>query len=252
MDSELPALDCHAHISTDVTPAQISQLGKAHVFAVTRSLAEAGKAASRLDLNLTWGCGVHPGDRRALETFTAERLRVLVRRFAMVGEVGLESKAPDGELQRQVLRTVLQIAAAEPVLVSIHSSGASAEVVDLLAETRCAGAVLHWFTGSADTAARAAKLGAFFSVSSAMRDDQLDVLPRTRVLPETDFPNGEKRGGGSLPGDVAMIERRLASLWRMPSEQVRRVFYRNLRDLTVRSGSIERLPEALVDVLLTA
>ncbi len=252
MANELPLLDCHAHIATDVTPSQVRRLGSAQVFAVTRSLREADGAATRSDSNVAWGCGVHPGDRRALEAFTAERLRSLIGRFAIVGEVGLESKASSGELQRRVLRTVLETSAKEPVLISIHSGGAAAEVVDLLAETRPAGAILHWFTGAAETAARAARLGTYFSVSSAMRDDQLDALPRKRVLPETDFPNGDKRGGGSLPGDTSLIERRLASLWNLPAEEVRRLFYRNLRDISIRSGSIERLPEALSDLLLSA
>jgi TatD DNase family protein len=252
LGSELPPLDCHAHIATDVTPSQVRRLGSAQVFAVTRSLREAEGAADRRDPNLTWGCGVHPGDPRALESFTTEKLRVLIARFAIVGEVGLESKASSGDLQRQVLHKVLEACTNQPVLISIHSSGAAAEVVDLLAETRPAGAILHWFTGTADTAARAARLGAYFSVSSAMRDDQLGALPRKCMLPETDFPNGEKRGGGSLPGDIAMIERRLATLWSLPSEEVRRLFYHNLRDIAVRSGAIERLPEVLTDLLLSA
>ena len=252
LGNELPPLDCHAHIATDVTPSQVLRLGGGQVFAVTRSLREAEGAVPRRDANLAWGCGVHPGDRRALEAFTIEKLRSLIGRFAIVGEVGLEAKASSGELQRQVLRSVLQVSAKEPVLVSIHSGGAAAEVVDLLAETRPAGAILHWFTGSSETAARAVRLGAYFSVSSAMRDDQLSALPRTCVLPETDFPNGEKRGGGSLPGDVVTIEQRLATLWSLPTEDVRRLFYRNLRDIAIRSGSLERLPEALTDLLLSA
>src|SRR5690349_879515 len=59
--SDLPPLDCHAHIAPDVTRSQIRALNGAIIFAMTRSPAEAGAAARRSDATILWGYGAHPG-----------------------------------------------------------------------------------------------------------------------------------------------------------------------------------------------
>ena len=62
--SDLPPLDCHAHIAADVSQAQVQALGHSVVFAMTRSVREA-RYALRPDAadapRLVWGLGVHPG-----------------------------------------------------------------------------------------------------------------------------------------------------------------------------------------------
>src|SRR5690606_16037122 len=69
ISSALPALDAHAHIAPDVTPAQIAALGQSVVFAMTRSLHEARQVKNRRDSTLVWGIGVHPGVAAAREAW---------------------------------------------------------------------------------------------------------------------------------------------------------------------------------------
>jgi len=83
-------LDCHAHIAPDVTSAQLTSLGEAHVFAMTRSFDEAAAVVTRYDPVLTWGLGVHPGVPAARAAYDSERFRSLLPRFALVGEMGLD------------------------------------------------------------------------------------------------------------------------------------------------------------------
>lgn len=249
VSAELPPLDCHAHIAPDVTAAQLDVLGEATVFAVTRSLAESHKVADREDRLLVWGCGVHPGVTQARSAYDEDDFRSLLGRFCLVGEVGLDRRAGALKDQTRVFRSVLGAIAGAPVIVSVHSTGCTDLVVDLVAGAPHQGIILHWFLGSQDTVRRATALGCYFSVNSAMSPDALQRFPHDRLLPETDFPATSRRGA-RRPGDVARLESRLADLRGETVEQIRWRWYRNLRMLAVESGAIERLPEHLADRLV--
>jgi TatD DNase family protein len=249
--AELPPLDCHAHISTDVTAAQVAALGGAQLFGMTRSLSEASAALTEGHLSIVWACGVHPGLASAIDAFDARRFESVVSRFAVVGEVGLDRRAGRLDRQQEVLSDILRITAREPVLISIHSAGATGKVLDLLERHRPAGPILHWFLGGQDEVTRAAKLGAFFSANASMPLERLGLLPVDRVLPETDFPSSKGRGG-RRPGDVLRLEQSLAQLWSIDADEVRRRLYRNLKRVAMESGAIDRLPEHMADLLLAA
>jgi TatD DNase family protein len=252
----LPALDCHAHLAPDVTAAQLRTLGDTVIFAVTRSLAEAEAVAGRQgrDPQLLWGCGVHPGVRAALDGFDRARFERLADRFALVGEVGMDARGSrqQRDRQRQVLADLLEVVADRPLLLSIHSSGCPDQVVDLLAARPPRGPILHWFTGDPTTVQRTVGAGCFFSVNQAMADAQLAALPADRVLPETDFPAARRRGRPAHPGDVAGLERRLAGLWETDVTAVRLRLWRNLRQLVLQAGALDRLPDPIADHLIAA
>lgn len=82
-----------------------------------------------------------------------------------------------------------------------------------------------------------------------MPDETLGLIPRDRVLPETDYPSTAGRGV-RRPGDTSKLESKLATIYGVPTERVRWQFYRNLRTLSLASGAIEKLPEQLADLLL--
>jgi TatD DNase family protein len=245
----LPRLDCHAHIAPDVTDRQVQALGDAFIFAVTRSLAEAAHVHNGRHPQVIWGCGVHPRLTQAISDYDERRFRALVERFAFVGEIGLDAACADLQQQLKVLGSILEVISAMPVMCSLHSAGAADEVVDLLAEYRPRGPILHWFTGNQGLISKAAALGCAFSVNAAMTDQQLLVLPRDRVLPETDFPGTR---GVKRPGDITALEERLGRLWGESPAKTRLQFFQNLRDLALRSGTLERLPEGLADMMIAA
>jgi len=247
---ELPALDCHAHIAIDVTRSQLRDLGDATVFAVTRSLAESRAARRRTDENLVWGCGVHPAVPAARAGFDRDAFRDLVEGFALVGEVGLDRRAGHLDEQARLLRSVLSTIDGVPVLVSMHSAGCAEDVSALVDEIRHPGVILHWFLGDAHAVRRAANAGCYFSVNGAMPDEALRRIPPDRLLPETDFPSTARGGGGRRPGDIHNIERRVAAILGESTEQVRWRWYRNLRALSIASGALEAMPDALADRLI--
>lgn len=246
--SYLPALDTHGHIAPDVTPAQITALGRSVVFAMTRSLREACQVRDRRDAALVWGIGVHPGVAAARAEWDSKLFTELLGSFALVGEIGLDRRGGDLVRQRSIFKELLSIVRTEPVLVSIHSSGAATEVVEHLHDAEKRGAILHWFNGDATDITRAVEVDAYFSVNAAMSEDQMRLLPPERVLCETDFP--ARKVGARQPGDTRRIEQLLSQVWESTPEEVRARTWWNLRTLSERSGAIERLPEMVADTLL--
>lgn len=246
--SALPALDCHAHIAPDVTKAQLERLGDTHVFAMTRSLAEANYASTRSDLQLTWAVGAHPGRPDALAQYNPGTFRSVASRFAVVGEVGLDRRGARSE-QERVFDDVLTACADLPMLISVHSTGRTREVVERIEQHALRGVILHWFLGTQGECARAAAAGAYFSVNAAMPADLVATLPRDRVLPETDFP--AKRVGAAMPGDTHPLEVQLSAIWKEPAEMVRHTLWRNLRTISILSGAIDKVTESLADLLLS-
>ncbi|MFD0687993.1 hypothetical protein [Actinomadura fibrosa] len=71
--SDLPPLDCHAHIAPEVTDPQVNALDGAMIFAMTRSPAEAAVAELRSDATIAWGYGAHPGLPAALASIGSTR-----------------------------------------------------------------------------------------------------------------------------------------------------------------------------------
>ena len=136
-----------------------------------------------------------------------------------------------------------------PIITSIHSAGCTKEVVQAIASAPHPGTILHWFLGTDGEIRSAAALGCYFSVNSAMPDETLRLIPWDRLLPETDYPSTARRGV-HRPGDVSNLESKLATIHGVPTEGVRRQFYRNLRTLSLASGAIETLPEQLANLLL--
>lgn len=198
-------LDAHAHIAPDVTPPQLAALGNVTVLAVTRSIAEARLVARRRDTNLIWGLGVHPGKPDALAEYDEATFRRAIDHFALIGEVGLDSRG-NQQLQRTVFDSILRVAAHQPILISIHSTGRTAEALDALTQQPHPGAILHWFNGTPEQIDQATRLGCHFSVNAAMSPETIAAIPPDRLLTETDFPSSRRKTHASKPGDVQAAE----------------------------------------------
>ncbi|ALV48095.1 hypothetical protein ASR50_34700 [Streptomyces sp. 4F] len=248
---ELPALDCHAHIAPDVTAAQIDALHGAVVLAMTRTPAETTHALRRRDTMLVWGTGVHPAVSAALKDFSLRQFRTTLKQTCLIGEVGLDRRG-SLDTQRSVLTQILDAVRDEPVILSLHSSGRTGPLMDLLTSRPHPGLILHWFLGSPAEQKQALDLGAYFSVNAAMPDDILTAFPLHRLLPETDFPASRRTTRATRPGVVEPLEQRLAHLHATTPQLIRRRFWQNLRELTTRTQVLDRLPEPIADWALEA
>ncbi|MFJ8203235.1 TatD family hydrolase [Micromonospora chalcea] len=242
--SDLPPLDCHAHVAPDVTGPQIAALNGAVIFAMTRSPAEAGFAARRNDATVLWGYGAHPAVPSVVSAITKDGIRRAAAQHIVIGEIGLDRKTALAP-QLTALDLILDVCTNQPLLLSLHSTGRTTELLDTLTRRPHNGAILHWFNGTREQIDRAAAQGCYFSVNAAMSDERLAWIPRDRLLPETDFPSSRRTTRARIPGDITFLEQRMAALLNKPVSAVREMWYSNLATLTRRAGVTPRLPPAL-------
>jgi TatD DNase family protein len=250
----LPPLDLHAHVETTISARDLMALD-AVTFAVTRSPEEWGAALERRDTSTAWGIGCHPLVTAAIRTFSRDDFHQRLADAAFVGEVGLDgrSKVPLVE-QRRALDEILLELQSSPRPVSIHSVAATTEVIDALRARPVVGTILHWWRGGADETAAAIEMGCYFSLNGAevRRPKVLSLVPRERVLTETDFPHTQRSDrAADRPGRTETIERALEGQWSEDRWGVRQQLWRNLRTLLRETDTTSRMPRAVKTGLLT-
>jgi TatD DNase family protein len=224
MDS-LPTLDAHAHLDPARTSQELAEAGL--VLGMTLSLAEAEQVLSRHEPEIAWGVGCHPRK--------------------LIGEVGLDrgSRVPL-ELQLRTFRAVLEYAAANLRIVSIHSFRSTALVLDELEQRPILAPILHWWTGSAAETHRAVDLGCYFSVHSAVarRSVFRTQVPPERLLVESD--QGWIDPPGAIPHRIALVEYLLSALLKMEVGQVRRLVWQNFSEVVHQTGTRALLPASFL------
>ena len=157
--------------------------------------------------------GVHPWNAPEYAKDLQE-LEPLIEQSPMIGEVGLDyffvkerSHYPD---QRKVFEFFLAAAETGNQIVSLHTKGAEKDVLDLLRRYDVERAIVHWYSGPRDTFQQLADRGAYFTVSAEVLwsehiQDLVRVIPRDRLLTETDNPGGPRSVLGR-PGMPLLID----------------------------------------------
>lgn len=161
-----------------------------------------------------------------------------------VGEIGLDG-APEfrshWSSQITVFEHILkQCAQAGGRIMTIHSRRATQAVLDKIQAFPGAGtAVLHWFSGSPKELDRAIQLGCWFSVGPAMFQSAkgkklASLMPRERILTETDGPFANIEGNPLMPWQVDLAIQELSILWAVSPDDVAQTLLNNLRMLVNR------------------
>ncbi len=163
-----------------------------------------------------------------------------------VGEVGLDAGPrfyASFDQQERVFVRILQACAEQgDKILTVHSVRAVSKVLAHLERVLLperARVVLHWFTGSAAEAKRAAEFGCYFSINSAMLQSPkhrklVSGLPVERLLTETDGPFVDNGGRPARPRDVAATVAELAKMRAVTPEQMALGIVRNLGALLRR------------------
>ena len=180
--------------------------------------------------------GLHP-----LAVVEHARERELFRKSlyltSYIGEVGLDF-SPHGiktrDAQVDSFRFVAECLASERKIVSVHSRGAEAAVLDILAEFEVREVILHWYSGSINVLEQAVAQGHLFSVNPAMIQSKkgqriLERIPPDRLLTETDGPYVQIGRDPASPWDVAAVEDHVARMWAVEREEVRSKIWSNFQ-----------------------
>ncbi|MYD14972.1 MAG: TatD family deoxyribonuclease [Gemmatimonadetes bacterium] len=249
-------IDLHCHLDLYSDPAQITATCKdrgIYVLSVTTT-PSAWEGTARLAHGadrISTAVGLHPQLARArhaeLEIF--DRLLPLTR---YVGEVGLDGAPefqPHWDIQLAVFNHVLKACSnAGGRILSIHSRRATAAVLGRLQAYRDAGIpVLHWFSGSRRDLECAIDLGCWFSVGPAMLRSRngrflAALMPRDRVLTESDGPFAQDKGTPLMPWHVDRAVHILGELWSVSAAQAQQTIRRNLRALTMLVPDLRSAP----------
>lgn len=227
-------IDCHCHLDLYPDPHAVSREVVArgvYVLSVTTTPTAFEKTAALAanSSRIRTALGLHPEvavqRRHELKLF-----QELLPETRFVGEVGLDGSRPHRQTLDQqasiLMEILLMCAAGGGRIISLHSRNARNLLLDLLALEPCAGRlILHWFAGTPKEVAKASKMGCWFSVGPAMMASasgrkSVSVMPKDRIVPETDGPFGMVKGRAAYPWDAMDVCVLLAELWNEPAPEV--------------------------------
>lgn len=154
-----------------------------------------------------------------------------------VGEIGLDGGKgykEHWEVQLKVFRHILkQVNNAGGRIMTIHSRACAGRVIDELEGIKGI-PVLHWFTGTKAELKRALSMGCWFSVGPAMMETKqgkelVSIIPKDRVLIETDGPFAKVKGLPLMPWDAGQAFHSLSEIWRCSLLDVNEILVSNLK-----------------------
>lgn len=142
--------------------------------------------------------GIHPEDCTDVPVSDIEKLKAFFKheKCVAVGEIGLDYHygADTREKQLVFFEAQLRIASEYGLPVIIHDREAHADTLELIKKYRPTG-VMHCFSGSAETAREAVKLGMYIGFGGAVTFknarkplEVVSSIPEDRILLETDCP----------------------------------------------------------------
>ncbi|TXI37226.1 MAG: TatD family deoxyribonuclease [Nitrosomonas sp.] len=182
--------------------------------------------------------GLHPqlAHQRSQEL---ELFDQLLPKTKYVGEIGLDGSKEfkdHWQIQLQVFRHILKsVHRSGGRIMSIHSRASVNYVLDELAGIDGT-AILHWFSGSKSELKRAIDLGCWFSVGPAMlsskKGNELAALiPKNRLLSETDGPFAKIDGRAMMPWDVELVTLGLSKIWKVSDSDTNQQICNNFKML---------------------
>ena len=169
--------------------------------------------------------GVHPHDAAKATEETFERLRGLARhpKVVAIGEIGLDYHYDFSprDVQREVFRRQLEIAAEARLPIVIHTREAWDDTLAVLHEAWRGEGVFHCFTGGPVEARQALELGFYLSYGGVVTFPRSEanraaarMTPLDHLLLETDAPYlapVQHRGKRNEPAFVVETARLLAA-----------------------------------------
>ncbi|MDV6344342.1 Qat anti-phage system TatD family nuclease QatD [Nitrosomonas sp. Is37] len=243
-------LHCHLDLYPDF-PAAVQQAEEAGVFTLavttTPQAWPRNHELAQRTKHVRAALGLHPQlvAERECELDLWDRYLPEAR---YIGEVGLDAGPrffKSLEAQKRVFQHVLQrCAEAGDKIITVHSVRSVKAVLDHLEAflpSDKGKIVLHWFTGTRSEAKRALELGCYFSINTAMLNNErhalmVQAIPLDRLLTETDGPFTRTDDRHSKPSDVALVVEELGQLHQVSAEQIATTVRDNLRSLVSGQG----------------
>ena len=245
-----PFVDTHCHVFQYRDPEVVlASLATADtvVVAMTEapSVYERLRARVRSHTRVRLALGAHPLLVHRFPALEWELFRRYLETTSYIGEVGLDFSSAGRATrvaQEAAFRRVLATIAGRAKLLSLHSRGAEAAVLEQLQQVAVGPCIWHWYTGSLTTLEALLADGHAVSINPAMIQSArgkrvVARIPPEQTLVETDGPYVRIVGQPATPADVRCVYDYLAELWQEPLEVVTERVYGTFRTLLGRGDA---------------
>lgn len=237
-------MDMHCHIDLYPNPQEVIKEcveNKLYVLSVTttpsawQGTMELAESVPRFNTAL----GLHP-QLAHLREHELPLFDLLLSKTKYIGEIGLDGSKeykPYIDVQLRVFRHILKKCKTSGFKVmTIHSRGAVSMVLDELEYCSSGLPILHWFLGTKKELDRALELGCMFSIGPAMMKSKkgmkvIEMIPRDRVLIETDGPFTSFEGKQLRPVDSFRMTDYLSDIWKISKNEVFFILKNNLKGM---------------------
>ncbi len=202
--------DTHAHLDDrqfdadrEAVIEKIKNSGVAHVIEVGSDV-KSSETAVRIANGHNFiycAAGIHPEAADDVSDADFERIKELALKnpkVKAIGEIGIDYHYDDcapREKQTACFERQLDLAAELGLPAIIHDRESKGDVLKILKEKRVSNAVMHCFSGSAETAKVLVKMGLMISFTGVITFknarkavEALKVIPLDRLMIETDSP----------------------------------------------------------------
>jgi len=237
-------IDTHCHVDRFPDPSKIAtdcEAAKLFVVAVTNlpSHFELGHEHLVDHKYVHLALGLHPLNA-AKHQDEIEKFCHLAPTAYYIGEVGLDFSR-DGQSTRdeqiRVFASILEALQGSRKLLTLHSRGAEAVVLEMLTEYGIGPAIFHWYSGGVGTLQSAIESGHYVSVNPAMTRSAkgkslIERVPEDRILTESDGPYVKVGRNPAVPSDVVDVLVHLARQWDQDLAEVEDRIEANFSTLT--------------------
>lgn len=200
--------DTHAHYDDDAFDSDREQLlarlfeesvGKIITVGCARKRWQPTIALTESFEGMYGALGLHPEDiADAGEDWESELKELLTRpKIKALGEIGLDYHYENFDREEQIkfFRRQTAIAKETDMPIIIHSRDATEDTMNILRELKPEKAVMHCFSGSAETARELVDMGLYISFTGVLTFKNAkraisacEVIPTDRLMLETDCP----------------------------------------------------------------
>lgn len=200
--------DSHAHLDNEMfdndRDAVMKKIKKSGVGLVNNIGSSINESKSSIALAEKYDfvratVGVHPSEVLDMTMDDIDTLRKMAShpKVVAIGEIGLDYHYDDAdpEKQKKWFRAQLDLAEELNMPVVIHDRDSKGECLEILKEKNVKNAVVHCFSGSAETAKQLIDMGLYISFTGVVTFknarraiEALKVIPLDRLFIETDCP----------------------------------------------------------------
>lgn len=171
--------------------------------------------------------GMHP---LHAESHSAEfnKFKKNLHKTSYVGEIGLDFSREGyhtKNIQLESFQKILSEVRGKKKLLSLHSRRAEKEVLKELISYNIDSAIFHWYSGPGSLIKDIAAHGFYFSINSEMIKSPngqkiISLIPKEKILTETDGPFIENNAKTVRPSDVGLVHNYLSNFWRVSENEV--------------------------------